>query len=393
MQQRRAVRPETMTARALDLMDERLGASASGAEATFSHGVLGIAADHTMLAEGFALMLPIRDGIAVAIRESPSSTSRVVFDGEDESWEFDLGDNVETEANAAMGDGTPWWVQLLADIVQSTSTGGRQVDVAVVSTVVAGCEQTYAAALGMSALRTAQAVFPPDQDPRRPWDTVAEIVASVTDRPVTNAYSVATDVASIGQLVLVDTGTGRRLPFPTPAADPVGWGLIDTAEPFGQHDRVDKTRNSIADMVDRLQKKSFPDLNALRDLEHKDLEAAERTVSRGHRPILRYFVHENQRVHRLVTAARKGDWQLFGALLVMGHASLRDELDATAEMADAVVELAEEQTLSGMYGGRALGFSSVVCVVGQPFVVPPFLDTAKEALNERFGIAANTVLL
>ncbi len=393
MQQRRAVSAEVLTGRALDLLTDRLGPASYPAESTFSHGVLGIAADHTTLVDGFALMLPIRDGIAVSLRESDGPVSKLVFDGNDETWEFDSRARPKDAVERGSTEIVPWWVELVMQIIRAAGTSERQVDVAIVSTILAGCEQSYAAALAMTTLRTTEAVFPADRTQDEPFQFITRIVSDVTGRLPTNAYAVATDVASLGQFVLVDTKTGRRLPFPTPAAEPAGWGLVDTGEPVDAAELVLKARRSLSDTLARLRRKHFPGLDSLRDLEHKDLEVAEKIVSRSQRPILRYVVRENQRVHRLVTAARNGDWQLFGALLVMGHASLRDDMHGTAKRTDKVVELVEEQTVSGMYGGRSLGFSGVVAVLGQPFLVPPFLDNAKDELKEHFGISANTVLL
>ncbi len=393
MQQRREVSAEVLTGRALDLLIERLGPASYPAESTFSHGVLGIAADHSTLVDGFALMLPIRDGIAVSVRESPRPHSRLVFDGDEKKWEFDSRSLQLGLAEEEQVDPMPWWVKVVMMVIRAAGTSERQVDAAVVSTIVAGCEQSYAAALAMATLRTTEAVFPAENATDDPFQLIAQIVSDVTGRLPTNAYAVATDVASLGQFVLVDTKTGRRLPFPTPAAEPAGWGLVDTGEPVHVNERLVKVHASLTDALERLRRKHFPGLDSLRDLEHKDLELAEKTVSRSQRPLLRYVVRENQRVHRLVTAARKGDWQLFGALLVMGHASLRDDMNLTTERTDRIVELVEDRTVSGMYGGRSLGFSGVVIVLGQPFLVPPFLDAAKDELKEHFGIDANTVLL
>lgn len=393
MQQRRSVSAEALTGRALDLLTDRLGPASYPAESTFSHGVLGIAADHTALVDGFALMLPIRDGIAVSLRESERTLSRVVFDGNDQTWDFDSGTQPNEKVHDGSTESVPWWVELVVRTIRAAGTSDRQVDAAVVSTILAGCEQSYAAALAMTTFRTTEAVFPADRTDDDPFQLITDIISDVTGRLPTNAYAVATDVASLGQFILVDTKTGRRLPFPTPAAEPAGWGLVDTGEPLDAAELVSKARRSLADTLERLRRKHFPGLDSLRDLEHKDLEVAEKVVSRSQRPILRYVVRENQRVHRLVTAARNGDWQLFGALLVMGHASLRHDMNGTSKRTDRVVELVEEQTVSGMYGGRSLGFSGVVVVLGQPFLVPPFLDNARDELKENFGISANTVLL
>ncbi len=386
IEERQAFRPEQLTERARRNL-ESLGSSPRSVESTFAHGALGLAANHTLFFDGFALLKPIRDGIAVAIRESDLERSQVVFEGDDRVWEFDANEEDEPL------DGAPWWVRLVARLVHRVHVGDGQVDVSVVSTVVSSCEDAYGAALSMATVRTLQSMYSVVTDGREITVTCTESLAASTGRPWTEAYAIAADVATVGEFVLVDTQTGRRLTFAPPAASVAGWGLVDVPVNAEPATSFDSRRMEVSRITERLHKKHFPTMESLRDLEHKDLERAEQVVSRSQRPLLRHLVRENQRVQRMVTASRKGDWQLFGALLLMSHASHRSELGETSEEADFVVDAVEDASVSGMYGAKAIGSKGAIVIVGQSFIVPTFLDTLGAGLEERFGKSANAVLL
>lgn len=388
IQQREELTPKLLTRRAGEQLVTVLGPSAYPAESTFAHGAVGIAADHNMFFGGFAILLSIRDGTAVAIRESDEPTSRLAFEGDDTVWTFDA-----TSGEFDDGD-WPWWVRLVVAVMRDTPGLERQLDVLVVSSITSGAERSYGAALAVAARRATESLYPHGGSREGNHGSLTKNLETATESLWTNAYVIASDMASVGQMVLVDTQSGRYLAFPPPAADPAGWGLVDTGPPDRDLGDMLRTRKKLVEEItERLRKKHFHELTSLRDLEHKDLELAESCVSRGQRATLRYMVRENQRVHRLVVAARKGDWQLFGALLVMAHAAMRDELGATSKEADLVVSLAAEESVAGIYGARSVGVGGAVLIVGQPFIVPPFLDNVSRAVDEQFGIAANTVLL
>ena len=111
------------------------------------------------------------------------------------------------------------------------------------------------------------------------------------------------------------------------------------------------------------------------------------------RPVVRHVVTENGRVQKLVAAIRRHDWQMFGALLLMSHASLRDDWQRSNDEIDFVVEQVEAMSLDGMYGACVTGRGGCVLVLGQPFVVPRCLDRIKTAFHARFGRMPETMLL
>jgi galactokinase len=388
MHQRETVTPDALTSRANDNLLRQLGSSRRVEESTFSHAVLGIAVDHTVLFGGFALLLPVRDGIAVSIRESEAPESRLVFEGDDYCWSFDATSHPSPTEDA------PWWAETVMHVVRSVGAVPSQVDISVVSTVVPSCEESYGSALAVSTLRTLQSLFALALDDRELFAEARLAVEESTGRPCSVAYAIASDAAQLGYFIIADALTGRHMEFPVTFEEEAALGLIETGRRIeSTADILERRSEEVVRITERLRKKGFPDLESIRDLEHKDLELAEKALSRSQRPILRHLVRENQRVHRLVVASRNSDWQLFGALMSMSHASLSRDFDFTTETVDRVVEVAEEHSADGIHGARALGTAGAVVVLGQPFVVPPLLDKVRTVLEEEFGITANTVLL
>ena len=388
LHQRETITPAALTARANQNLVRQLGSSPLIEESTFSHGVLGVAADHTVLFDGFALLVPVRDGIAVSIRENDEHESRLVFEGDEYCWRFDA------RAGTTPLPDAPWWAETVMHVVRSVGDFACQLDISVVSTVLPSCEESYGSALAVSTLRTLQALFALALDDRELFEEATLAVRETTGRPCSVAYAIASDVAQMEHFVIVDTKTGRNMEFPVTFLGEAGLGLVETgSRTESAAQLLGRRTDEVAQITERLRKKGFAELESIRDLEHKDLELAEKALSRGQRPILRHLVRENQRVHRLIVAARRSDWQLFGALMSMSHASLSREFELTTDIVDRVVEIAEEHSADGIHGARAVGTAGAVVVVGQPFVVPALLDKVRGALEEELGITANTVLL
>ena len=84
---------------------------------------------------------------------------------------------------------------------------------------------------------------------------------------------------------------------------------------------------------------------------------------------------------------------MFGVLLLMSHASLKNDWEGTNEIADFVVDLVEGMSIDGMYGACTTGRGGCILVVGQPFVVPQCLDRIKSAVMDRFQVVPDTLLL
>ena len=387
MQQREALQPEQLNERAHALVNERFGMVERSAEAAFAHGGLGLLGGHTHYFNGFALLMPLAHGAAVAIRCSADDVSRLAFDGSEAVWTFDRDE-------VAPSQSPPVWVRVVQEAVRTWTPASTQVEVAVVNTIEPGCIDAYLSALTVATVRALQALFALPVDTPVVWRRVQRLLAEESEMPFSIAYVIAADMGRPQAFSLIDTETLEHLPVEAPTSDVLGWGLVDIEIGSVRKAAFHRRREAqVHEALDLLQEHVFHELVSLRELEHRHLHKALGALPRRLRPVVRHLVTENQRVAKLVAAARHRDWQMFGALLLMSHATLRDDWDCTNERIDFIVEQAEAMSLEGLYGAFASGRSGCVLVLGKPFAVPPGLDAIQAAYAERFGDAPVTMLL
>lgn len=387
MQKREFLRPDQHVERVRALLGERLGVQPQAAtEAVFAHAGTGLLGEHTHYFDGFAFLLSLPLGTAVAIRQTTASASRVVFEGSAATWTFDCA---HPEAGEA---GRPVWVRIVQRLAGRMGAG--QVEVAVASTVHASCMDAYLSALGMAAAHALQALFARPESPPELWRLVVDIVVETARTPFSIAYPIVADVGRPDAFSLVDVATLEHLPLEAPPHDVLGWGLVDIGVgPMRDAAFYRKRKVMAEEAVSVLKEKVFPGLGSLRDLEHRQLQPALDALPRRLRPVVRHLVTENRRVQKMVAAARRRDWQMFGALLLMSHASLRNDWASTSDAVDLVVGQVEQMSIEGMYGACMTGRGGCVLVVGQPFIVPRCLDRIVATLQERCDCTPDVVLL
>lgn len=386
LQQRKTLRPEALNLRAQHLLDQQFGTAPLAAETAFAHGSTGLLASHTHYFPGFALLLTLPHGTSVALRPAAEAHSRIAFDGSERDWHF--------SPEAPLSGEAPVWIRLVVALLHQVAPAGTHVDVVVVSTVPAACIEAYLAALAIATLRAAQALFarPDDADAR--IRHAHEALATAADRPFSIAYPLAAEMGQPDQLMLVDAAKGEHLLLPLPPKKTVAWGLLSTQETALRPPLFHQQRQEMMqEAVSTLQRKRFPNLSSLRDLEHHDLQAALEALSRRYRPIVRHLVTENRRVHRFVHAFQRGDWQMVGTLLLISHTSVRDDWDLSMPEADFLMEAVQAQSLDGLYGGCLSGSGGAFILLGQPFAVPEALDRLEQTFAERFRTALSAALL
>ena len=386
LQERTSVRPDHLTKRSQTLLDEHFGTRSNAAEAAFAHGCAGLIGEHTHYFDGFAILMPLPLGTAVAARIVQDGSGRIIFEGADKDWSFNRDPSSDVDK--------PAWVRLVEEIFRRLLPENACVEAAVVSTIPSACFDGYMAALGIASARIAQSLCSLSQTRLEIQQLVRESIESCTGYPFSFAYVVASDDALPQEFVLVDTHELEILNLEAPPRDVLGWGLVDVKMGVLQHESFHtKMRERAQSAADLLRRKGFPGLGSLRDLEHKDLKLALEVLPRRYKPIVRHLVTENRRVQKLVAAVRRRDWQMFGALLLMSHSSHQRDWGSTNELVDTVVHETETMSIEGMYGAGVTGRGGCVLVVGQPFIVPRCLDQIQTTLQERFDIRPFVTLL
>lgn len=388
MQARETLRPAQLTERARVLLTDYLGSSTQPTEAAFAHGCLGLMSEHTHYYNGFALMMPLAHGTAVAVRQAEGSVSRVIFEGEQRPQVFDPYGNTATDEPASVNRDI---VEALVGALCEEQIG---VEVAVVTTVYPACHEARLAALAIAVARALQALVAYSDSTPELMQRIHPCVVKAMQRPFSRAYLIAADAGRPHTHVLVDTEKVEHIAMDAPSAESIGWGMMDVHVAAPQPASFFKERAAEAEEALALLRQSvFPELASFRELDHANLQIALDALPPDLQPRVRYLVGENKRVQRLTFALRKRDWQMLGALLLFSKAAQQNEWEATFEEECVAVDEVEKMSTEGMYGATRTGSGGCVLMVGQPFTVPQALDRAKTAVAKQFNKVPEIVLL
>lgn len=356
--------PEALEADAAALLDARFGPSDAAVATGHARGSAAVLSEQTHYAEGFALVAPLRAGLAVAVRRADAG--RLACAGDARTWPLPPRDDL----------GAPPWVHLTAALAQTPARAPLEVAIASAVPDVGrdGAHAALAVAL-WRALRTLRGAERLPDALRADLDGLRAAVADALGLPLGLAPLFAAAAGTAATLLLVDTATREFLPVELPAPTALALVLLAPrarATPDAEAER--RRRAAAQEVLRHLRASSFPHLRSFRELEHRDLHRALDALPPRLRPLAQHLVTENRRVQRMVTALRRGDWQMTGALLLMTHASRRDHLGATHPAADALVAAVEGMTFDGLYGAGQTGRDGPLVLAGQPHTTPAALD-------------------
>lgn len=343
-----------------------------------ARGSVGIQADQTHYSDGFALFLGLPHAVAVALRRS-SSVSRVAFAP-------DATPIALQDAHSAPHRGVDVIRRTVASF-RPAGDPGLSLDIGVVSSIPPVLGD---AALSALAVATASALsdlygVPADRGASGQAQMDRDLARDVSvgsRRPTSVSYVLAAREVRPAAVLLVDTALHEHLPVTPGQGDPLGWAVLDPGGDPPAPPQLHQTRAEQAEAaLDRLRRAGVADIDAFRDLEHRDLERAVDILPEDLRPITRHLVTENRRVQKHVRALRHGDGQMIGGLLLMSHASRRSHLEASTDAIDAIVEDAEALTFEGgVYGAGLASRDGALLVTGRP----PAFDRGLERLAEEF---------
>ncbi len=369
IQANESLRPVQYEDRAKALLVDRFGGEGALPVAAFSHGAVGIVADHTHYVDGFALMLHMRQGTAIALRPNTIGHTRIAYEAAPDIIDLSREeDRRRAPVLAALLDR----IRLPEDRPSGTSG----LDVALVTALPTGLGMAYFASLAVALLTCSDKLAPGggEELAARAHRLLEEALATTISR----AFTAVAVLREGAPFILVDARNG----------DCIAVEFADTARPgFALFDASPQSMISVDDMQMRaelassatreLAEKGFEGLTSLRNLEHRDLEQALILASRRFRPAIRHLVSSNRNVQKLVVAIRKADWQLFGALLKISQASATNDWTTGTVVSGPAVETAERMSIEGIYGMVQTGECGLLLVAGRPFSLPAYLDAVR----------------
>jgi galactokinase len=364
------LRPDQMTRKAEELLWETWGAKPGAAESAFSHGSLDLMAEHTHYFDGIGLLMPLPEGCAVAMRANSEASHRVTTNSE----ALGLPEAIEKALSLLFVD-TDQFVDVAAvtNVPNVLATDLR-------------APAMVAAARSASALQARSTTESEDlallDDPKGP------------DRHYLAAGIMASRSTDLSAFVLVDTRTREFLALDVPIKERPGLAVVAPSTGHAPVFVRGENRKTLRRITAALKAGPFPQLETVRDIEHRHLELAAGAVDKQDRPFLTYLITENGRAQRMVGAIQRRDWQMLGALLLISHGSRTAGLALEDAEADLIVTEVENMSLEGMYGATRLNATSrSVLMAGQLFSIPPALDRLRVSFEKRFEDPLTTLLL
>ena len=359
---------------ALEGLNETFGFSEEPRCTGFSFGGLGILAQHTSYFNGFAVILKVSRGIAVAVRLTRFDVLRVSFQAR----------RKESEIGA---EGEALWQGVIGNLVRRLLPGVEGIEMVVMSNMPPRCLEANLASLA-AATMSALEKLPGFCLPADPLAISLEAIEEAIGAEFSKAFLLAARHDTPDTFVVIDTETRETIPLEGPPREQLCWGIFDAGQGSPRDVSFYSQCGRMAEeALELLQGGRFQHISSFRDIEHQQLDRILNTLPRRLRPIVRHLVKEDKRVHGLIGAIRRKDWQMLGGLLLMSHASVQSDWKGSDEQVDFVVEEISKSGSEGMYGACVTGRSRCVLVAGQPLVFARTMASVAEGFTKQFDVA------
>ncbi|OGV35488.1 MAG: galactokinase [Lentisphaerae bacterium GWF2_45_14] len=349
-------------------------------------GRLEILGNHTDYNEGLVLSAAVGQATEFAIRRKPGRkcTMRDFRDGS--TVEFDL-DHIETPVR---GD----WTNYVKGVIVQLRKRGHEIgafDGAILSTVPLSAGMSSSAALEISACFAFSKVFGIKLDGSE-W---ARLGQAVENQYMGVGTGLLDQFSSIygkkDSLIYCDFRTVNVL---RTVKMPSGFVIV-VANSMIKHNLVDSEyneRRASCENAARILKKTYPEVNALRDVSPEMLENASKSLAKRDYMRAAHVVGENDRVIRGVSALERGDIAAFGKMLYESHQSSMSNFENSCPELDCLVELST--SLPGCAGARLSGggFGGISIHLVEAATAQEYCERLKTAYRLRTGKETETIV-
>ena len=145
--------PSRLIERARTTLEKYFGTTEDRPGTGFSHGSMGLLAEHTHYFNGFALFFSLPSGTATALRVAPGAVSRLAFGHDDRVW--------TQGPDCPLPDTAPAPVRVVFETFRRLAPETAQADISVANAVPSSCADAYVATLGVATARGLRASLCP----------------------------------------------------------------------------------------------------------------------------------------------------------------------------------------------------------------------------------------
>ena len=367
---------ESSAERAARLFERRFGSTPTVAHAP---GRVNLIGEHVDYLEGVVLPLAIDRRAAVAIGESSDGRTRIVAADLDREYEADgpppphpVEDQHDAFANHVLG------------VIEASGGVEEPLSILVTSDVPSGAGVSSSAAIEVAVgacLAARRGVAAPD--PLRLATDARTAEHEFVGTPCGIMDMLVSAAATRDAALRIDCRTLDFEPVPLPPRDQLAILLVDSGVAHRLADGGYADRRAACERVVAAVGRS------LRDVDRETVEQASLDPVDRRRAL--HVVDEIARVDAAIAAIDRGDLAGLGAILLEGHASLRDLFEVSVPELDAIVETVAGLRDHGCFGARMTGggFGGSAIVLLSPDAIEDTMKCIESDFESRFGRRAS----
>jgi galactokinase len=342
-------------------------------------GRVNLIGEHTDYNDGFVLPMALERATVVAAAPRNDRRVRVRSLSLNESAEFDLDQPGPTQRGI--------WLDYVEGVAQSLLARGARLsgaDLAIDSDVPVGAGLSSSAALEVSVGLALLSIAGEEMDRvslalagQRAEHVYVGTMCGIMDQFVAA-------LGEEGHALLIDCRALTAVPLPLDTSSMVV-AICDTNVKHALASSEYNTRRAECERGVQILSEVLPGIRALRDVSVDDFLKHEERLPEPVRRRCRHVVTEDARTLAAAEALRAGELEKMGQLMVLSHASLRDDYEVSCRELDIMVEIALK--VEGVAGARMTGGGFGGSTVN--LVRRDALEEFREAIEREYNKATN----
>ena len=347
-------------------------------------GRVNLLGEHVDYNAGPVLPAAIDRDVRIAVAANPDGTARLHALDLDQQVSFRL-QSLERKTDLA-GKPLPGWALYPAGVAWALQQAGLE---------TTGLDAVYTSnvpiASGLSSSAAVEVAFAVAWQALGGWQVDRMALARLCQRAENEYVGVSSGL--MDQFASAHGVEGHALYFDTrslewePIPMPPGTALVvaDSGVRRSLTTSAYNERRASCEQGLVILRRHLPHIQTLRDVSPTEFAAYSEFLPPVVRRRVEHVVKEIARVHSAVVALRSDERAAFGAIMLSGHASLRDLYEVSTPELDALVEIASG--LPGCYGARLTGAGFGGCTINlvEELHAPEFSRRLEKEYQHRTG--------